>query len=160
MGVEALKKAQHFYDQGLRFMRCAERCMGTENNDGSLQIIGGRYSTLSTPVMVNAAFSCEVFLKAILNLFSIDYKKGHGLKYLYDLLPDIVYKEYLEISPFSEKTFEEELEEHSEDFVAWRYYMETPGGYQMSPMFTFLLMKNLKSLSKALISQHLDQSIV
>ncbi len=156
----ALKKAQYFYDQALRFMRCTERCMGTENHDGSIQIIGGKYSTLSIPTMVNAAFSCEVFFKAILNLFCVDYKKGHGLKYLYDLLPSEEYKEYLKISPSSGKTFEEELEGHSQDFVNWRYYMETPGEYQMSPMFTFLLMNNLQSLSKALIDQHLTQDIV
>ena len=160
MGVEALKKAQYFYDQGLRFMRCTERCMGTECDDGSIQIIGGKYTILSTPTMVNAAFSCEVFLKAILNLFSIDYKKGHGLKYLYDLLPNEEYKEYLKITPASGKTFEEELEKHSEDFVFWRYYMETPSEYQMSPMFTFLLMNNFQSLSKVLIEQHLNQDIV
>lgn len=155
MGDEAVKKAQYFYDQALRFMRCAERCMGTVNDDGSIQIVDGKYPTLSTPTMVNAAFSCEVFLKAILNLFAIDYKKGHGLKYLYDLLPNEEYKEYLKLSPSSGKTFEEELEAHSEDFVAWRYYMETPGKYRMSPMFTFLLMNNLQSLSKALIEERL-----
>ena len=53
---------------------------------------------------------------------------------------------------------EEELDAHSEDFVAWRYYMETPGDYRMSPIFTFLLMNNLQSLSKALIEQHLTQN--
>ncbi len=160
MNEEALKKAQYFYNQAWRFMKCAERCMGTENDDGSIQIIGGRYPTLSTPTMVNAAFSCEVFLKAILILFSIDYKKGHGLRYLYELLPNEEYKEYLKIAPSSGQTFEEELDAHSEDFVAWRYYMETPGEYQMSPMFTFLLMNNLQSLSKALIEQHLTQIIM
>lgn len=76
------------------------------------------------------------------------------MKYLYDLLPGKEYKDYLEMSPSPGMTFEEELYGHSQDFVAWRYYMETPGEYQMSPMFTFLLMNNLQSLSKVLIDQH------
>lgn len=160
MGDKALKKAQSFYSQALRFMRCAERCMGTKNDDGSIQIIGGKYPILSTPTMVNVAFSCEMFLKAILNLFSIDYKKEHRLKYLYDLLPDEEYKEYLKIIPSSGKTFEEELDAHSQDFVTWRYYMEAPGEYHMNSTFTCLLMKNLQLLSKALIEQYSAQNIM
>ena len=156
----AIKKAQHFYNQALRFMRCAERCMGSENDDGSIQIIGGKYQTLSSPTMVNSAFSCELFLKAILHLSSIDYKKSYGLKSLYDILPYDEYKEFLKVIPSSGKTFEEELDEHSQDFVFWRYYMELPGEYRMSPMFTFLLMNNLQSLSKALIDQHLTPDTV
>jgi hypothetical protein len=146
-----LKKAQLFYDQGIRFMHCAERSMGEKNDDGSISIIGGKYETLSSPTMVNTAFACELFLKSILILNNIDYRKIHGLKPLYDLLPNQGYKNFLKIEPSIGKTFEEEMEKHSLDFINWRYYMESPGNCRMSPTFTFILMNNLKILTKGLI---------
>ncbi len=146
-----LERAKAFYNQGLRFMRCAERCMGEKNADGSITIIGGKYQTLSSPVMVNAAFSCELFFKSILILCDVDYHKGHGLKYLYDLLPNEEYKNILKNNSASGKTFEDEMEKHSNDFINWRYYIETPGEYSMDPMFTFILMSDLQALTKAII---------
>lgn len=148
-------KAKAFYNQGLRFLRCAERCMGDVNEDGSIQIVGGRYMSLSTPTMVNAAFSCEMFLKSILILHDIEYMKqlnhgeGHSLKPLYDLLPKQEYKDFLRVGTVEE--FEAELATHSADFESWRYYMEEPGEYCMDPEFTYILMNNLKTLTHRLI---------
>lgn len=150
-----LSKAKAFYNQGLRFLRCSERCMGDINEDGSIQIMGGKYQILSSPTMVNSAFACELFLKTILILHNIDYMKalkkgeGHKLKPLFDLLPNQEYKDYLQIG--TKQEFKSELQEHSGDFVDWRYYMEKPGDYKMSPMFTYVLMQNLKTLARALI---------
>lgn len=152
-----IKKAKRFYDQGLRFYHCAQRSLGDVNEDGSIQILGGKYQTLSTPVMVNAAFSCEIFLKSILILHDIDYRKqlkhgeGHKLKSLFDLLPDQRYKDFLQTG--SQDDFEKALIKHSADFENWRYYMENPGTYRMSPMFTLTLMENLKTLTHTLIQQ-------
>lgn len=152
---ENIEKAKAFYNQGLRFLRCAERCMGDINDDGTIQIVGGKYIPLSTPTMVNAAFSCEMFLKSILNLHEIDYMKhlksgeGHKLKSLFDLLPKQAYKDFLQIGTAEE--FDAKLTEHSGDFENWRYYMETPGEYRMSPDFTSILMNNLKTLTRAII---------
>ena len=103
MVVENLSKLKAFYIQGNNFAQCAERSMGEMNEDGSIQLVGGRYGMLCPPVMVNAAFACEMFLKGILIAHGIDYKKllkqrkGHGLKALYDLLPKEKYKEFLKI---------------------------------------------------------------
>lgn len=157
-----LKKAMAFYNQGLRFLRCAERCLGDVNEDGSIQIVGGKYQPLSTPAMVNAAFSCEIFLKAILILHGIDYMKllnhgeGHQLKPLYDLLPLQEYKDFLQIGTVEE--FEAELVAHSADFENWRYYMEEAGEYHMRPQFTCILCENLKSLAHELINRELNAS--
>ncbi len=152
-----VKKAMAFYNQGLRFLRCAERCLGDVNEDGSIQIIGGKYQPLSTPAMVNAAFACEIFLTSILILHDIEYMKrlkhgeGHQLKPLYDLLPKQEYKEFIQIGTTEE--FEAELTAHSSDFESWRYYMEEPGEYSISPTFTWMLMNNLKALAHGLIEQ-------
>ena len=150
-----LEKAKAFYRQGIRFADCAERSMGEVNEDGSIQIVGGRYEFLGAPVMVNAAFACEVFLKAILIACDIDYNsilKGnakHMLKRLYDLLPEEEYKEFLRVGEKEE--FEQELEKHSADFIDWRYFMEQPGEYRMRPQFTMVLAENLQELAKEVL---------
>ncbi len=155
-----LENVKVFYNQGLRFFRCAERCMGDLNDDGSIQIIGGKYLPLSTPAMVNAAFSCEIFFKALLILFDIDYKKClkrgelHKLKPLFDLLPEASGKEFLQVGNADE--FQQNLTEHSADFETWRYYMENPGSYHISPDFTYMLAENLKVLTKF----HIDKAII
>ncbi len=112
---------------------------------------------LCPPVMVNAAFACEMFLKGILIAHGIDYKKllkqrkGHGLKALYDLLPKEKYKEFLKIP--GKDTFDKKLEAHSNDFVNWRYYIENPGEYIMEPFFTCVLMKNLEIILGDIIEE-------
>ena len=157
MVVENLSKVKAFYIQGNNFSQCAERSMGEMNEDGSIQLVGGRYGMLCPPVMVNAAFACEMFLKGILIAHGIDYKKllkqrkGHGLKALYDLLPKEEYKEFLKIP--GKDTFDKKLEAHSNDFVNWRYYIENPGEYIMEPFFTCVLMKNLEIILGDIIEE-------
>ena len=149
--MQHIARAKAFYQQGCAFLRCAERCMGEENEDGSIQIIGGKYNILFAPTMVNSAFSCEMFLKAILIAHEIDYMERlhygerHELKPLFDLLPKQEYKEWLQIG--TEEKFEADLTKHSSDFKNWRYYMEKPKNGSMSPIFTFILMNNLKTLA-------------
>ena len=157
MVVENLSKVKAFYIQGHNFAQCPERSMGEMNEDGSIQLVGGRYGMLCPPVMVNAAFACEMFLKGILIAHGIDYKKllkqrkGHGLKALYDLLPKEKYKEFLKIP--GKDTFDKKLEAHSNDFVNWRYYIENPGEYIMEPFFTCVLMKNLEIILGDIIEE-------
>ena len=79
--MENIVKAEAFYYQGLKFQECATRCMGERNEDDSIQIIGGKYQPISTPLMVNTAFACEIFLKALLITNNIDYNTIlHGSK--------------------------------------------------------------------------------
>lgn len=145
--VNRVNRANGFYIQGARFAQCAERCMGDKNDDGSIQIIGGKNSILSSPLLVNSAFACEMYMKSLLILNNIPYQKSHGLKSLFDLLPK-QYQDFLRIEKYSRKEFDKELDEHSDDFVKWRYYVENPGEYSMSPMFTFLMMLNLGEIVK------------
>ncbi len=147
-----ISKAKYFYDQGLRFLRCTERCMGVENDDGSIEIIGGEYRTLSSPTMVNSALSCELFLKAILIAHGIEYGHTHELKDFFEMLPKREYKNFLIFEPSDGTSFYNNLIKHSNDYVEWRYYMEKPAEYHMDPSFTDILMHNLGTLAKRVIS--------
>ena len=156
--MENKEKAIVFYHQGVLFSQCAKRCLGDVSGDGlTITLAGGKYWSLSTPAMVNIAFACEVFLKAILLFHDIEYMRclkhneRHKLKPLFDLLPKEEYKEYLRLGMDNE-TFKTKLEEHSADFEKWRYFMENGNRVKVSPKFTLLLMCNLEELAGELIA--------
>lgn len=73
--------AYTIYQQALVFWYAYERCMMYIGGIG--QII------LPIPAMVNAAFSTELFLKAILDENGIPFnrREGHTLEHLFHLLP-------------------------------------------------------------------------
>ena len=53
----------------------------------------------TAPAVVYYAFSCEIFLKTLCLCHDITYKKDHGLKGLYENLPNVIkeriyYKNY------------------------------------------------------------------
>ena len=152
--IESVDKVKLFYNQGLHFLQCAERCMGEMDENGDVLIIGGKNQILITPTIVNAAFSCELFLKSILLLHGINYRKylkhgkGHNLKNLYDLLPCKYYKTFLERGI---KNFEYDLSIHANDFERWRYYMERDDYSESDVRFIVVLMQNLKTLSHRII---------
>ena len=82
-----------FYQNGLSFMESSWRCFGKEEN-GEYRIIDkGKLCQLTVPAVVNAAFACEMFLKALLMKYGISYSKEHSLVKLFDLLPSNVKKE-------------------------------------------------------------------
>ena len=102
-------------------------------------------SSLFPPVILNAAFACELFSKAIL------YKNGrkppiinHQLKGLYDDFPkDIKSKIKEQYQNGNEVRFEEWLADINEIFEFWRYRYEHK---KYSTHYSFLLeyMKVLK----------------
>lgn len=79
------------------------------------------------PSLVNLAFSCEIFLKAILNISNVEYGKTHSLCDLYNKLPDVA-KAQLNIA-FKDRcaypvSFEETMKVHSNTFPDFRYIFE------------------------------------
>ena len=75
------------------------------------------------PLSVNAAFSCELFIKSLLTLEDTEYNRWHYLYDLYSLLsPDA--KTRIKNS-FSESGSTEDVEElvktYNRAFVEWRY---------------------------------------
>ena len=53
---------------GKDFLNAAARCLGV-NEHGVIEIINdGKFITLAAPATINAAFACEMFLKALVIL--------------------------------------------------------------------------------------------
>ena len=83
----------------------------------------------SQPQVVNSAFACEVFLKAILKWHDIEKKKVHKLKELHEMLPAKV-QEHIHCRVLNEhggwtNTFGQNLLELvSKDFEKCRYLYE------------------------------------
>ena len=78
------------------------------------------------PKIALLAFSCELFIKAIL-LCTIEMKdaRGHDLKSLFEMLPDETKETFLsKWSSKYEKNFKEVLNENSRVFEQWRYAYE------------------------------------
>ena len=65
------------YRTACEFSDSADLCLNTENN-----------SLCITPIVVNAALACEIFLKLLLHFKYIRYRRTHDLKILFELLPE------------------------------------------------------------------------
>lgn len=83
----------------------------------------------STPAVVNAAFACEVFCKALLKYDDIPYKKVHKLADLYNKLPNdikdciksiVIYK----YGKWKDNFGFDCLDNISNVFAKWRYIFE------------------------------------
>lgn len=84
----------------------------------------------STPAIVNSAFACEVYLKALLRFYAIPVKKEHGLKEFFELLPEKtkqwIKQTVLIISggKWTDSFGLDMLDSISNAFVEWRYVYE------------------------------------
>ena len=84
----------------------------------------------ATPAIVNSAFACEVFLKALLIFYDVPFKKEHELKELYEFLPEDT-RIWIKLAVMSnyggiwtDILGRELLESISNAFVNWRYWYE------------------------------------
>ncbi len=121
---ELLYDCREMFRYACAFCECADIVMEKSTNK---QIVIGDYDI---PAGVNSAFACEVFLKAILKLKQIDYKKEHDLKTLFSLLPTKIYNEVksgtannfggMWVNAFGV----EFIDNVSKAFVEWRYIYE------------------------------------
>lgn len=148
-----------YYSQGVSFQLAADRCFGERGVDGQYIIAkDGKFVQLTAPTVVNGAFACEMFFKAILKHFNLDIPKGkdgHNLRKLFSLIPT---QERKIISNFcfgenSEKNFEKLLDIHAEDFVHVRYFIQKTGFREMSPMVMQTLSFNLMNITKYILNE-------
>lgn len=90
------------------------------------------------PAVVNSAFACEVFLKALLIFYDVPMNKEHKIEKLFNLLPDEI-KDFVKQTvminyggmwrdPFSCEL----LKNISDAFVEWRYSYENVGNKRAS----------------------------
>ncbi len=77
--------------------------------------------------LANIAFSCELFLKAILYGYKIDFNNSHNLNNLFALLPDSERERVSKNMLHYHKDFYQLLKDHSKAFEILRYSCELKG---------------------------------
>lgn len=80
--------------------------------------------SLDTPKIANLAFSCELFMKALLTEGGIEFGHKHKLDYLYHLLPANDREVILEHLSMADPEFNDEIEKAGDAFTNWRYECE------------------------------------
>ena len=147
-------RANDYYRIGVEFRDAAFRCLGNQEGDEFHLMKDGDFCILPSASVVNAAFACEIILKALLIRFQISFPNKHDLDLLFRLLPESVKKD---ISWFCLKTdisgFEVFLRKHSRDFKDARYYVENRGWYGMDPIKIISLSFYLSQVAKIYIEE-------
>ena len=105
-------------------------------------------------VLTNIAFSCELYLKALLYGCNIDFGNTHGLKFLFDKLPQNI-RDYV-VQNIAIENRETEfalcLAEQNEAFVTYRYINEVKS-IAAHPVFLFAFAHVLKFVYEALAEE-------
>ena len=133
---KTLFDCQQMFRHACAFADCADFAM----EDFDPQNIAVEW--YSTPATVNAAFACEVYLKALLKYNDIPVKKEHRLKELYELLPEKP-REWIKLTvinhygQWSDCFGLDYLANISNAFIDWRYSYESD--HQMSIYLGFLM---------------------
>ena len=115
---------QQMFRHACAFSDCADFAMEAFNRDEKVN------EWYPTPAIVNSAFACEVFLKALLKYNDTPVKKEHKLKELYELLPEKT-KEWIKLTvtnhygQWSDCFGRDYLENISNAFTDWRYSYES-----------------------------------
>ena len=132
---------------GEQFFKCANLCIekGNEMSYACMNCV--------TPAAVNAALSCEIFLKLLLYLHEIEYPKEHRLKELFKELPRVI-KENIKADTIKRYGSWENLwglahlDNVSNTFNDWRYNFEHDFSKErmmrLEMGFLFALMETLK----------------
>lgn len=132
------------YLQAITFLDCACLC----NETAGLGKGSARSIYLGTPVIVNSAFACEIFLKLLLAIFNIKYGRCHELKKLFDLLPEETREKINSYLIQNYGTLKDEngfelLQMYSNAFTEWRYSYEKYN-LRIEQKFLFLFCEILK----------------
>ena len=146
--------AEALFNNGGEFQKAAARCLGV-NEYGTIEIA----EELPAPAVVNAAFACEMYLKALILKSGKKYptnRDGHNLKKLYDMLlepiQNHIYQFCVNKEDCAEIIFTSFLERHSRDFMDARYYVTKEGWQGMSPIAVYTYAFNLGNITKYLLS--------
>lgn len=136
---ESLRKS--FYKLGVQYFEVS--CFTKKNLDWM-------------PVtLANIAFSCELFLKALLYGFGIDFSNTHGLEDLFQKLPQNE-QEYISQNiaiKNREKEFYLCLHEQDQAFTKYRYMCEAKA-ISANPIFLFAFAHILKFVYESLVREN------
>ena len=103
-----------------------------------------------TPSIVNSAFACEVYLKALLFYFDIPLQKQHKLKELYDMMPGEIRKSIKATvinryggwkDPFGFDL----LDGITDAFIKWRYSYEIEKSLYLDTVFLYVFRNALRA---------------
>ena len=124
MRADVLGQAMRMFDHACDFSESADVLFEKHNVNKSCAF------DYTTPAVVYYAFSCEIYLKTLYLCHDITYRKDHGLKGLYEKLPNMI-KERIENTIYNycdglgKLIFDmKTLEEISNAFKKWRYLYE------------------------------------
>lgn len=106
-------------------------------------------------VLANISFSCELYLKALLHGYGMDFGNTHGLKDLFEKLPSDI-KDYVaqNIAIDNRETeFALCLAKQNEAFIIYRYMNEVKS-ITAHPVFLFAFAHILKFVYEMLTEEH------
>lgn len=159
--IQVNASPQLFLKNGIDFLEAAWRCAGTDES-GAVQIMkDGTLVMIPSATVVNAVFSIEMFLKAILRKAGIHYpdrgRDGHDLFKLFKLLGDsqretTIINQFVGYSKDGKSLFEEFAGRHANDFVDIRYYVEEVGWARMDPLTVIRYAFNLGQAAKYIVN--------
>lgn len=114
---------KEMFQEANDFNRVASLC------EENIDISTGFSRKFAIQEIVNRAFACEIFLKALCVSFKINYMQCHNLKELFQSLPpetrEKIYTEILSQIKLSERTtFDALIQNISNSFYNWRYIYE------------------------------------
>lgn len=133
------------------FCLTAERCNEQE-------YIGNHFIWLPVPAIVNYAFACEVYMKALLMKTGTKEIKGHNLLDLFDMLPNNIQMNIQQTIDCSKSPFREMLKNTSDLFEECRYIYEYKS-LHINLKFLQELSVSLKNVShKIIIAEFIAQT--
>ena len=156
--IKTAPTPDNYHKNGCDFCETAWRCFGVR--EGKL-IVDGNMQWLPIPTVVNAAFSCEMNLKAILLLEGKTPPKGangHNLERLF-LGIDEETQEMISRFCMPKDTIDHKnaflhiLQIHRDDFREVRYFIEKSEWQDMSPFTMLTIAENLSTITGALIER-------
>lgn len=111
------------YQTGCEFSDCADFAMKAQD------VVPFHGLFYSVPAVVNSAFACEVFLKLLLEVEQIEFKRMHQLEELFNQLPEQVKTAIQQSTIQKYGTWTDVfglnlLHQISDAFVQWRYNYE------------------------------------
>ena len=144
---------QEMFRHACAFSVCAELATEKLRND----VID--FDLYASPEIVNAAFACEVFMKALLRFYDIPYKREHKIKNLFEILPSEM-KDSLksELKKCGGEAWldlwgRENIENISNVFTEWRYLFEQDWSKNSSMHVDITFLLDLQSVLREMCSQ-------
>ncbi len=152
--IYSSSSAKDYYQAGCQFKEAAVRCFS--DGDGNI-MKDGHMIQLPAPTVVNGAFACEMFLKALLRWENVSFKHTHELSALFDSLSAQTQEGISrfcmpKVSVGYRDRFRTILEKYKRVFIDDRYYAENTGWQDLSPLALVNLAQNLGTITGVYIN--------